>query len=67
VRPSQRTIRRRLKELRRLIDTSPCPAEQRVAYGMETAIRWVTEDTTGWDSPAVEATKLAQILREELP
>ena len=64
--PSERTIKRRLKELRTLIDTSNDPAVQRIAYGMETAIRWATEKTVGWPPPAVEAELLAKILREEL-
>lgn len=64
--PSQRTIKRRLKELRALIDNDPDPAVQRIAYGMETAIRWATEDTKGWPSPAQESQLLAKMLRQEL-
>lgn len=64
--PSQRTIKRRLKELRTLIDTDPDPAVQRIAYGMETAIRWATENTVGWEAPAVTAKDLAVMLRREI-
>ncbi len=64
--PSQRTLKRRLKELRTLIDASKDPAEQRVAYAMETAIRWATEDTKGWEAPVVCATDLAKMVRREL-
>lgn len=64
--PSKRTIKRRLKELRQLIDSSKDPAEQRIAYGMETAIRWATEDTEGWECPVVCARDLATMLRQEM-
>lgn len=64
--PSQRMIKRRLKELRTLIDTSKDPTVTRIAYGMECAIRWATEDTVGWESPAMIAMDLAQMLRTEL-
>ena len=64
--PSQRTIKRRLKELRALIDTSKDPAVTRIAYGMECAIRWATSDTVGWEPPAVIANDLAIMLRREL-
>lgn len=64
--PSQRTIKRRLKELRTLIDASKDPAEQRIAYAMEEAIRWATSDTVGWNPPAMVAVDLASMLRKEL-
>lgn len=64
--PSERTRKRWLKKLRELIDDSSDPAVQRIAYGMETVIRQVTENTVGWPSPADEAQLLAKMLREEL-
>lgn len=64
--PSRRTIRRRLKDLRSLIDKSPDPCEQRIAYAMETAIRWATEHTVGWMPPEQEARELARMLRNDL-
>lgn len=64
--PSKRTLKKRLKELRDLIDTSEDPCVQRIAYGMETAIRWATEDTKGWIPPAEDAQELARLLRNEL-
>jgi hypothetical protein len=64
--PNKRTVRRALKDLRTLIDNNDDPAVQRIAYGMETVIRWVTEDTVGWPSPAREAKILAKMLREEM-
>jgi hypothetical protein len=64
--PSERTIKLRLKELRALIDGSSDPAVNRIAYAMEHAIRWATLDTTGWERPAQTALDLAAILRKEL-
>jgi hypothetical protein len=64
--PSERTIKRRLKELRKLIDASKDPAERRIAYGMECAIRWAREETVGWEAPVVTARDLAVMLRNEL-
>lgn len=64
--PSSRTIKKRMKELRALIDSSKDPAVTRIAYGMETAIAWATSDTVGWEPPAVTAKDLAVMLRREL-
>ena len=64
--PSLSTIRRRLRDLRTLIDTSTDPCEQRIAYGMETAIRWATEHTVGWMPMDKEAKELARVLRNDL-
>ena len=66
MKPSQRTIKRHLKDLRALIDANDDPCGHRIAYGMETAIRWVVEDTTGWGKMSDEAVILANILRNEL-
>lgn len=64
--PSEKTIKKSLKDLRTLVDESRDPAVQRIAYAMETAIRWATEDTKGWPKPDQEAKLLAKMLREEL-
>lgn len=64
--PSDRTIRRRLKELRRQIDSSKDLTVQRMSYAMECAIRWATEETHGWEPPAETARNLARMLRDEL-
>ena len=63
--PNKKDIKRALKDLRTTIDNNADPAVQRIAYGMETAIRWVTEDTVGWPSPDREAKMLAKMLRDE--
>jgi hypothetical protein len=64
--PSKRTINKRLKGLRELIDSSRDPVVVRIAYAMETAIIWATHDTHGWNSPAQDAIELATILRIEM-
>lgn len=64
--PSNRTIKRRLKQLRLLIDTSKDPVVSKIAYAMETAITWATSDTVGWKPPAEEAVELAVLLHQEL-
>jgi len=64
--PSKRTIQRRLKELRTLVDTSSDPAVRSVAYAMEGAITWATSKTVGWPAPAREAVMIAELLKQEL-
>jgi len=64
--PSNRTIKRRLKELRAQIDTSKDPAVHRISYAMECAIRWARQKTEGWEPPAKTARDLAVMLRKEL-
>ena len=64
--PACSTLRRRLSELRALIDTTKDPYEARIAYAMETAIRWATEHTVGWQPPAKEARLLAEMLKTDL-
>lgn len=65
---SPRTIRKNLKELRKqCIETSPRdPILSRIAYAMETAVRWAILDTAGWESLANEAQENAKVLRKEL-
>jgi len=63
---SASTIRRNLCELRKVIDTSKDPVETRIAYSMETAIRWVTLETKGWPGMMAEAKGMAMLLKQEL-
>jgi hypothetical protein len=63
---SETTIRRATKALRRVIEHSNDPCEQRIAYGMETALLWASQRTVGWSAMDVEARELAKLLREEL-
>lgn len=63
--PSPSTIRRRLRELRKLIDDPHTDnLTARVAYESEQMIRWATEKTVGWPSPADSARETALMIRE---
>lgn len=62
----QTTMRLAMRELRDVIDNDPDPIVQRVAYGMETVLRWSRLQTVGWKRPAEEARAIAAVLREEL-
>ena len=63
---SNLTIKKQLKELRELIYTSENPLETRIAYAMETAVRWVVEETVGWEGLKDQAISEAAILKKEL-
>ena len=63
---SPATIKRHLKQLRKEVVESDDIIASRIAYAMETAIRWVTEKTVGWPSLAEQAQIDAKALREEI-
>lgn len=63
---SKTTIRKHLRELRQLIENTDDPLERQIAYAMETAVRWATEETVGWPGLREEAKAEARILAKEL-
>lgn len=63
---SDANIRRTLKALRKIVDTTKDPMEKRVAYIVETAIRWATEKTSGWNRPENEVADDCTMLRKGL-
>lgn len=65
---SQYTIKRHLRKLRKFINDSKTSAlEARIAYVMEYAVRWATEDSlVDWPSLVDEAKTNAIILNKEL-
>lgn len=63
---SQATIKRHLKQLREQVINSSDPVEERIAYAMETAVRWAIEPTLGWPGLAEQARIEAELLRREL-
>lgn len=64
---TRNTVRRNLAELRAIIDDTETPPElARIACGMETALRWVTQKTVGWGGMAQEARDLAELLKKEM-
>lgn len=62
---SERTIKRNLGQLRNLIDTTEDPVLKRVAYSMENAVRWATENTVGWPGLVQQAVSEAYMLKQE--
>lgn len=63
---SDSTIRRNLRALRKICETSKDPIESRMAQAMESAIRWAREDTRGWPQMDVEAREMTKILRRDI-
>lgn len=61
---SPNTIRRELRALRRFIDTTDDALAGRIAYAMETVLRWATQRTVGWELPVAEARSQAQCCRD---
>src|SRR5262245_5727125 len=60
------TIKRNLRQLRKEIIDSDDIIASRIAYAMECAVRWVTEETVGWGTLATNARAEADLLRREL-
>ena len=60
---SLKTIQRTKSELRKIIDTSPCAYEQRIAHIMEELLTWVSQDAVGWAKPAAWVKTEANILQ----
>jgi hypothetical protein len=64
---SPATVRRALRQIRCLIDTSPDVVERKIAYEIECALRWATEPgIRGWPPPVTMAREGARLLRWEL-
>lgn len=63
---ASKTIRKQIALLRKLIDTSKDPCEQKIAYAMEHCLRWATLRTVGWPTLDKDAKMLAQFLRKKL-
>jgi hypothetical protein len=66
--PSEKTIVKNLKTLRKMIESEAVDdIEKRIAYSIETALRWVIEETTwGSDFPITEVYDEAKLLRKEV-
>ena len=64
---SERTIHQHLRALRRVIeDESTDLVTCRIAYEIETAIRWAREDTVGWPRPVQMARDAAHRLKRDM-
>lgn len=65
--PSKRKIKSEIRKLRVVIDNSDGDEVlARIAYAVETALRWSIEDTTGWLPTSAEVFEEAHILKTEL-
>lgn len=66
-RPSDRTVKREIARLREFIDANmDDPASMRIAYAVETALRWATSQTCGWPLPLESCALDAALLKLEL-
>lgn len=65
--PKAVMIKRHLQRLRKeVIEQDDDLIAARIAYAMETAIRWTLEDTVGWPSLTEQARGEADFLRRQL-
>lgn len=64
--PSARRIKSELKELRKIIESTECDITKRLAQVAEDSIRWVVEDTEGWDGPVRDVENFANLLNNEI-
>ena len=62
---SKRTIKRHLKQLRDEVIDCNDPIASRVAYAIETAVRWATTETHGWEGLVDQAKETAEFIRQE--
>jgi hypothetical protein len=63
--PGAASIEKMKRLYRKLCESHPDPKVQRIAQGMETALRWATEGTKGW-SMKEKPMLLADCLRDDL-
>jgi hypothetical protein len=64
--PSKRMIESEIRKLRAIVETESDPAICRIAYAVETALRWSVEDTVGWRRPSEDVYSEAEILKKEM-
>jgi hypothetical protein len=63
---SDRSVKTNLIQLRHLIDSTSDPILKRIAYAIETAVRWAREDVRGWPDLVEEAEAEAALLKKEI-
>lgn len=63
---SEASIKKSVKALRKIVDTSKDPATVRMAYYAECALRWAIGDTVGWPRPEIELQLEVTCLKDEL-
>lgn len=63
---SRAAIKRTLRALRKMIESSSDPIETRMAWEVENAIRWITEKTVGWQEPHKSVVSGVSLLEQEM-
>ena len=60
------TIKREIRAMRRLIDSGAGTLlERRLAYLMESTLRWVVEDVRGWPTRIRDVHETAHLIQSE--
>jgi hypothetical protein len=62
--PSKKMIEGEIRKLRAVAESND-PVLSRIAYAVETALRWSIEDTKGWERPSEDVYSEAEILKKE--
>jgi len=63
---SEKDIRKTIKALRTIIDTSRDTITMRMAYFAETTLRYFVKDVVDWKRPEIDLRDEVEILRNEL-
>jgi len=63
--PTNTEIQTILKALRNIAEGDDL-LEARIAWEVEHAIRWVTEETEDWTNPAFSVAETAELIRSEM-
>jgi hypothetical protein len=65
VKPTKERIDREIRALRKVIDNDKDPLVTRVAYLVETSLRWAIEDTVDWPDRVQDVRDTAALIRSE--
>lgn len=61
------TIKKEIRALRKFIDAPESdPVATRVAWSVEQALRWATEDVRGWPNRVDDVQGTAELIRQDL-
>lgn len=64
---AESTIKKEIRALRRFIDAPDSDAvATRVAWSVEQALRWATEDVKGWPNRVDDVQGTAKLIRQDL-
>ena len=63
---TNKTIVANLRKLRKAIDASDDIIFQRIAYEIETAVRWAREGTVGWCGLLQQALDVTELIKSEI-